>query len=777
MQNDNITVKYTIEGLVQGVGYRPFVALLAETCGITGWVRNTAGIVTIMASGTREVLTEFEKKLNSEKPKASRVDQVERQEVESCQFETFQIVESEAVDCGILPRIPADLPTCSTCVEELNDPKNRRFRHPFISCTSCGPRYSILDGIPYDRENIVMDVFPMCPECEAEYVAKDNIRRHAQTIACHKCGPKLFWQESDYCEAKNQEDTEVLLQKAIAHLEQGGILALKDIGGYHLACLPSKEETVEALRFVKGREKKPFAVMFDSIDRIATYAKCNELEKKAMLSEPRPIVLLERQGETKEIVSSCCGKSPHMGAMLPCNPLQILLLQHFGMLIMTSANRSGELMVIKDEPMCSWAKEANALLERERWDVKVAVLGHDREIRTPLDDSVMSFVAGRQRMFRRGRGFVPEWISVPVDQPVFAAGGDLKACFCLADQGKAYLSQHLGDLEDEDSMNCYQKERIRLQSLVSIQPKRAVVDQHPGYQSVKLAEAVSKEQIKIQHHEAHVASVIAEHSLTGNVFGVAFDGTGYGTDGTIWGSEFFFWNRKKMKRVGHLKTTRLPGGNEGAKNALSSAYGYLKSTKVELLKNAASSVDGWDESKYDIVKKALEMGINSVASSSMGRLFDAVSAVLSICSYNSYEGEAPIELEYLAKTTEEVVPVKVPIQMEESAIIGEPTCVVEQALSAIVEGESPAKIARGFIYGIADYIVDTFVMYCECNHLSERECSVALGGGTFFNEILLARVLALFEKRGVSVYVNEKVPSGDGGICLGQAYLGCLKGD
>lgn len=967
------TIRITVKGLVQGIGYRPFVAELAEHCQVGGWVRNTDGIVTILVSGETAQVEYFLQELQVHSPEGASVEALVWEELPYQQFLSFAIRESERTneaekncrdksglwdesedrvpelkenlgeaECNTegvrerkreFPIVPADLPTCEQCLREMHDARNRRYRHAFISCTSCGPRYSIIEKLPYDRENISMNVFPMCEACEMEYKQQGNRRRHAQTIACPDCGPVLSFVEiaaragekaagaagenAAGAEGKAAEENvaradEIALQQAIRLLRKGGIVAVKDIGGYHLACTPFSEEAVQRLRLLKGREKKPFAVMFPDMQTIRQYCEVSEEEESLLQSAPRPIVLLRKKrsgslradvGKLEEkseawklaecmdtgrytekveawklaegmdagkLAENVCGSSPDIGAMLPCNPLQTLLLEELGPLIMTSANASGELLLLDNEKMLTWMQQRREEFLPDEIG-EMGVLSHDRPILTPLDDSIVRVACGRTQIFRRARGFVPNPIRIKVRDNIFAAGGDLKAGFCYTGDGKAYLSQYLGDLEDEGCRRAYEKEKMRMRELFGFEPEYFACDMHPGYVSAgmtakdtapsqRACEDVSSQRADtapsqgvdaapsqraceeapsqracekvpsqspeyntsgkaagrnpsgehrtgiypIQHHEAHVASVIAEHGLIGTVLGFAFDGTGYGRDQTIWGSETFFWNGKGMERIAHLKPVRLIGGDEGAKNADAILFGYLASFSEKIrerVQKNAHLISGFDLQRFQLVEKAIQCNINTVISSSMGRLFDAVSAFLGICHYNGYEGEAAIELENLAVTAEKAYKLSICMECDEvrekqgrspyeadsvpkktGAYQGNTEPLFSGMLDALEQGIPRAEIARGFVEAVSEYICRVCekcsVLAVEAKELLETEqCAyqgtrqVVLSGGTFQNRILLEHAIEQLEASGYQVYINEQVPSGDGGICLGQAFL------
>ena len=865
--------KYTILGLVQGIGYRPFVARIAEELNIAGWVRNTGGIVTVLAVGSEASLDELYRRLSCDVPTGGFVSSIEVEEVEEESLEgedwlgqdsvkeaseqgqgdfskvsynhdeneiesCFRILESKQDEKTNLPLIPADIATCPECEKELLDRNNRRFRHPFISCTICGPRYSIIEKLPYDRDTITMSDFGMCEKCKTEYTAKDDRRRHAQTIACPECGPTLVFtgiaayqhseEENDFAgnlanesvhrkftsnnsdkvtaggitENSLQNSNEDALEKAVETLKNGGILAIKDIGGYHLACNPFDEEAVAALRRLKHREEKAFAVMFENIEQLRKYCSVNDKEEAELLSPARPIVLVRRKSissweesvtvrdkketiyktdlsnteETKNIADNVCLTSPDIGAMLPCNPVQIMLIKECGPLIMTSGNASGDVLETEDLNMKMWLEKRAA--SQEMAGVKLAMLSHNRRILRPMDDSVMKIVRGRTQFIRRGRGHVPNPISIEAAGEVFAAGGDLKSSFCYVKNGLAYVSQYLGDLESVSCQKFYKNEMQAMKTIFGFNPNSLVADMHPGYFSrTDAANKASENSLPIsyvQHHKAHVASVIAEHKLDGPVLGFAFDGTGYGDDGTIWGSEVFRWDGNgRMERVAHLKPMKLIGGDEGAKNCDTILVGMLHNYGIEIPEWIKKRINS------ELICAAIDNEINVVTSTSMGRLFDAVSALLDICHYNSYEGQAPIELENIAALADELETegdecfsfslgedgdTKALLRDIVNTIIANRNSIIKESDSDEESTkELKGKIARGFIDAISEYV------YTICKR--EKINQIVLSGGTFLNRILLEKTIDKLEAEGFKVYISEQLPPGDGGICLGQAYL------
>ena len=791
----NTVYKIMVSGLVQGIGFRPFVAELAESLGLAGQVKNLGGIVEIFVSGDKKAVDVFIQRLkcageSGELP-GCRIDALDIEDIidnrnkDFMKERIFHIVESGS---GREAKrfLPVDLPTCDRCVAEMHNPKNRRYRYPFISCTACGPRFSIQKAVPYDRDTITMDAFPMCEACEKEYTEKGNIRRHAQTIACKDCGPKLRYVEIQDTFVKNGKVTHDFLQisdeqqaisEAVEALLQGKIGAIKDIGGYHFAFLPTNAQAASRLREFKNRDKKPFAVMFLNLNEVHKYCEVSEKEAALLTSSARPIVLLKKK---KDFVPEICGESDRIGVLLPCNPLQILLLEETGPLVMTSGNRGGEPIIISEDEMITHLGEGIDFM-----------LTHDRDILTPLDDSIYQVTEieyrqsgtickdARSQLIRRARGLAPEPIRMQrkLRKDTFAAGGDLKAVFALGREELVYLSQYFGDLED---VRCAESREVgiqHLESLLEIRPEITVGDLHPAYFSTQNTEK------KIQHHHAHVASVIAEHGLEGKVLGVACDGTGYGTDGTIWGSEFLLCEEEKMTRAGHFSSIKLVGGDASAKQADMTLYSYMLEARER-----GYEVDAFfrecdskcvDANKYKLQEMAWKQNINTAYSSSMGRLFDAAAALLDICHYNSYEGECAIKLEQAAHVGKQEIE---NISQTEAQIfqnIVRMSCIkmddtwqtnsvkLLTDLYGFKSKYSKEILAYIFHHAIANAIVELCDKICEEQEVKQ----VVLSGGSFINRILLSEVVIGINAKEIQVYTNEKVPCGDGGIALGQMYL------
>ncbi len=712
----------TVYGLVQGVGFRPMVKKTAIECGVAGTVKNTGGIVIICIDGKKEALDEFVQRLFV-LPIGAGIERIDSREIEE-NFEGFHIIESDNCSYKSLPFIPADIATCSECEEELLNSGNRRYLHPFISCAVCGPRYSIIDRIPYDRENTVMSEFELCEECNNEYNDVQDRRSYAQTIACQNCGPELFF--------NGQSDNAI--ENSVEALKKGRIVAGKDIGGYHLVCDALNDKAVKTLRKIKNREEKPFAVMWNNIEQIKKYSEVNNIEETLLSSPKRPIVLVKKK---KDLAKSVCIRSSEIGAMLPCNPVQILLTRKISPLVMTSGNISGEPIVIDDDVMIELS---------EKYDFDV--LSHNRKVLIPLDDSIVRVICGKTQIIRRGRGYTPEPVVIAGSvSDVFAAGGDLKNSFCIARDNQVIMSQYLGDLEEMSNYKNYIKNIEHVCRLFNFKNKKTVCDLHPAYYSTQFA--VKKENcIQVQHHMAHMASVVAEHHIEGDFTAFVFDGTGYGTDNNIWGSEIFTCRDKAIKRAGHLEYVEAAGGNEAARDGKLLLNSYLYHVGLPS-----------DEMDYKLIEKAIQMKINTVKTSSMGRLFDAISAMLGICEYNHYEGQSAVELEECARRAKEIYSLKL---VNNNGIIGFKNLFL-QVQEALDGGVDIPSIAAGFHQAIVDVVIET----------AENEgCKqIILSGGVFMNRILTEKCYNELTNLGYIVYINEKVPCNDGGIALGQVYI------
>lgn len=710
-----MTYKLTVHGLVQGVGFRPFVKRLADSMGLKGQVHNSGGVVGIKFNGDQDTLEAFTNRLYLSMPGKADIQSLTTEIVADCEFEGFEIVESDEEIYDNFSYIPPDIATCPKCQEELKNPENRRYNHPFISCVDCGPRYSIINRLPYDRVNTVMKAWELCPECGREYTDIENHRCFAQTIACPNCGPKL----------------NISIEEAITAIKQGEIVAVKDIGGFHFACDALNCEAVERLRILKLREAKPFAVMFRDTEAAREYAKVSTAEAELLESQARPIVILDK---IKDLAASVCNGLNTIGAMLPCNPVQLLLAEECGPLVMTSGNISGE-PIITD----------NSVMEQLAAAKGLVLLAHDRDILVPLDDSIVRVVGGKTQMIRRARGYVPAPIEVPdLDiKDTVAYGGDLKAAYALGRGSKVIMGQHFGDMEDLGVREAFAHSLKRMCDLYNVKSLRAIADMHPNYFSHRMA----GDAMTVQHHVAHIMSVAAEHGITEDFCGIAFDGTGYGTDGCIWGGEIFAVINGKITREYHLENVKVVGGDAAAKDAKL----LLKSYKLHC------GIAEYNQD-YEILRRASASNVNTFTTSSMGRLFDAVSALLGVWDYNRYEGECAVKLEMAAGTAKDAYELHMDVA-DGKILWSEMFCRMKKALE---EGVSPESLALGFHYAVAEAVL-TAIANCGLK-------KVALSGGVFLNKIITERVLELGAKAGYEIYINEQVPTGDGGIALGQIW-------
>jgi hydrogenase maturation protein HypF len=733
-----------VTGVVQGVGFRPFVHRLAIEVGLTGHVGNDTTGVFLAVEGPASVIDRFTARLWAEAPPLAQIEHVTTEAVEPVGEQGFVIVDSVTATGGVT-LVPPDGAVCDDCLREMRDPADRRFGHPFITCTNCGPRFTIIQAMPYDRPNTTMASFPMCDVCQAEYDNPADRRHHAQPIGCHQCGPTAsFSSEGDP------------IQSAAVALREGMILAVKSVGGYHLCCDATSDETVGELRRRKGRGDKPFAVMVADLEAARSIAFVDEEEAVQLQLAARPIVLL--RARTDSPVSRLVAPgNPLIGVMLPSMALQHLLVEQAGLpLVMTSGNRSGEPIAYRDDDA-----------RNRLGDLVDGFLTHNRDIHVPCDDSVVRLVDGELQPIRRSRGFAPLPVRLPDNgREVLAVGGELKNTFCVASGEHAWVSQHLGDMENLDTIEAFESSVAHFLQMYRVEPEMLVADAHPGYLTSKWADARGGAVLKVQHHHAHVAAVMAEHQLAPHtdVIGVAFDGTGYGPDAAIWGGEFMVANATRFERVAHLKYVPLPGGDTAVRNPCRVALAHLWAAGIQWTADLAP-YNQLSEIERGLLLRQLERGLNCVPTSSIGRLFDAVSSLLGLRHQISYEAQAAIELEVAAEPFLHDHP-SYTFACEGIGIEAAP--VWSGMVSDLRTGVPVGAIAAGFHLAVATMVIDVAVRTRRSTGLN----TVALSGGVFQNAVLTTLVKHLLTAEGFDVRTHRLVPPNDGGLALGQAYIG-----
>lgn len=748
-------VLLNVRGVVQGVGFRPFVHRLAERHALDGWVRNETGGVRIRVAGDPDEVRLFVDALRAEAPPLARIDSVELADAEEDgPLAGFHVLASETAAEGRLPVSP-DVSICDACRAELFDPANRRHRYPFITCTDCGPRFTLIERMPYDRERTSMRAFAQCPACLAEYTSPSSRRYHSETNSCPQCGPKLWIAAAN---GRRLASGEGALQAAAARLRAGEIVAVRGLGGFHLAVDATSEAAVRRLRQRKGREAKPLAVMVATLADAEKLGRADLRERALLTSPERPIVLLRRWSGARLAPSIAPGLD-RVGVMLAYTPLHHLLLDLVGRpLVMTSGNLS-------DEPICTGNDEALARLGK----IADALLLHDREIVARYDDSVVRVVDDAPVFLRRSRGYAPLSLELPVAAPVpvLAVGPHLKNTFTLAQGGTAFVSQHVGDLENLETLEHFRAALDRFRALFRIEPEVAARDLHPGYLSTRLAEETGFARvIPVQHHHTHVAAVMAEHGVTSRVIGVAFDGTGYGDDGNVWGAEILVSDLTAYRRAGHLRYAPLPGGDLAARQPWRVALGY-RTLAAEVAPAFRRAFAGVAEAERKAAEMQLARGINAPLASSMGRLFDAAAAVLGIRRHAQYEGQAAMELEALAGDRP-AHPLPFPISAApDGSWLFEPAPLLAALGERLAAGEYAADLAARFHESVAAATAQMVALVAE--ETSVR--TVALGGGVFQNARLLSSLRRRLADDGFTVLVPHRLGPNDGAVSYGQAAV------
>ena len=805
-----------VTGIVQGVGMRPFVYREAMAHGICGWVLNAGDGVHIEAHAQSESLDEFIAALSEHAPAASRVEHVEVMDLapgdwNAANEQGFRIVASQD-QTAHTTLISPDIATCDDCLRELFDPADRRFHYPFINCTNCGPRFTIIRSLPYDRAATSMDRFPMCPTCAAEYADPLDRRFHAQPDACFDCGPHITWREADRdvvpagvdatpAVGSTRKASDAIIERCVELLAGGGIVAIKGLGGFHLACDATNEQAVRELRHRKRRSNKPLAVMVRSLADAGRLCHIDDAERNLLAGSIRPIVLLRRRavcgndGDSSDalvLAPSVARDLPELGVMLPYTPLQHLLLaaaEARGMhaLVMTSGNLSEEPIETDDD--LAWEHLVAA-------GIADALLGNDRAILSRYDDSVVRVVDGAVMPVRRARGYAPQPLPLPAldgaPSCVLTCGPQQKATIALTREGTngeatCFVSQHIGDVENGGTFDAWNAARTRLEDLFDLAPAALACDVHPSYLSSQWAREQARKcnlpLVEVQHHHAHVASVMAEAIAAGQlttdarVLGIAFDGTGAGTDGTIWGGEFLVASLGGFERAAHLRTWALPGGAASVRDARRNAFALLSELGLLEHPGAERLLGGLDEQTRSVTATMIERGINSPRTSSMGRLFDAAAAILGICGQATYEGEPAIELEaaaWHALDSESTCPTDNMASFSVTESSRPDDCHVLNSrplIKALLEGTRagvPAgRLALDFHVTIAHASARIASEICAREGLD----TVALSGGVFMNRLLLQLLTRELKSRGLTVLVPHSVPVNDGCIAYGQAAI------
>ncbi len=743
------TKRITINGIVQGVGFRPFIYRIANDLGVKGTVLNSSIGVIIEANLDDENLEKFIELIKEKKPANSEITSIKIEDIEYKDFNDFRIIESSKNDITTVS-IPVDLGICKDCINDIFDTENPRFLYPFTNCTNCGPRFSIIEKLPYDRKYTTMRKFKMCKRCKNEYENPLDRRFHAQPNACPVCGPYI-WVKTSTNKIIEKEPFDYITQKIIS----GEVVLIKGLGGFHIACDAFNEKAVLELREIKRRDFKPFAIMIDEVEKLSKWIIITEEEKKLFYSQKSPIVMFRKKNinyfkYVAPLIDS-------VGIMMPYTPLHQILFKKLkernfsNPLVMTSGN-------FKDEPIIKDNEEA--IKSFKNFDI----LLHNRDIKNRIDDSVL-FLDNKKniRFIRRARGFVPEFIKINSNYNdfIFAAGGDIKNTFAFYRKGEVLLSQHIGDLEIKENRDFFISSYNNIKRLFSFKPEIAIIDMHPNYYSSNITKSFEfKKVYSVQHHISHIFSVMAENNIKDNVIGIAFDGTGYGNDGNVWGGEFFVVKNKNVKRIAHFEYIPLPGGDIVTKETWRTFLSFLLPEidfAIDFLKKKI------EKEKIEIVLNMIKQKINSPLSSSLGRIFDAVSVIVTGDIISEFEASGPMKIEALAYKTPESYEFE--IEKNEEIYIIKSNSLRKEIINDY-KNNKKELISSKFHNAIVKLIRDLgtkLVKEYEAN-------GICLSGGVFQNRYLLNSILNEFEKSKIKIYFNQKVPANDGGISLGQIY-------
>ncbi len=747
----------SVKGVVQGVGFRPFVYQLAQKHKLDGWVTNTSGEVRIEVEGAPEALNAFLVELESQAPPQSHITEVMSTKLTAAGYNSFEIRESLA-EAGKYQLISPDLGTCDECRGEIFESENRRFRYPFTNCTNCGPRFTIIEDIPYDRPLTTMKVFPMCPACCTEYENPLDRRFHAQPNACPICGPRLQLVDATGKEVATAD----VIATAAGLLRDGKIIAIRGLGGFLLACDATNGATVEELRRRKRRPAKPFAVMLPDLEAIKKRCDVSDGESDLLTSAAAPIVLLKMK-KTSDIAGSIAPGLKYLGVMLPYTPLHHLLMADVNRpVVMTSGNQS-------EEPIARDNAEAMIRLGT----IADYFILHNREIFSRYDDSVVMYEVGAKRMLRRARGFAPYPIRLAQQVPqILGTGAQEKNTFCLTRDDNAFMSQHIGDMENLETIDHFENTLGLYKKMFRIEPKMIACDLHPDYFTTKWAEAEASRLgvplVKVQHHHAHIASCLAENGVESKVIGVALDGTGYGADGKIWGGEFLVADLMGFERAAHLEYLPLPGGEAAVKKPYRTAVGYLYHLFGREGLTIASRCPGYgDRSEMELIKRQIDRKLNVPETSSVGRLFDAVSALLGIRRWIQYDAQAAIELEMAAEGV--ATEASYPFDIEDDG--GHRVIRVKKLFETLIGDIDTAVATPEMAARFHNAVVDIIEKACQIIKVDTGLDAVALSGGCFMNRRLLRQTISRLSQSGFKVYAHRDVPTNDGGISLGQAAV------